>query len=96
MSGVNMTVDTMLLLEETPLTQLRQCTVCCDWKEACQMAPHRRQCRSCRNRYNERVRDQEKKRIKDQRRWHNAYLRKKQRADEAKKMNCTMQVGVMV
>ena len=92
MSGVNMTVDTiMLLLEKTPLTELRQCTVCCDWKEACQMAPHRRQCRSCRNRYNERVRDQEKKRIKDQRRWHNAYLRKKQRMDEAR----NAQVGVM-
>jgi hypothetical protein len=79
-----MTLDTTLRVDSTPPPELRQCTVCCDWKAPCQMAPHRRQCRSCRNRYNERVRDQEKKRLKDQKRWHNAYLRKKQRADEAK------------
>lgn len=79
-----MTLDTTLRSDPTPPTELRQCTVCSDWKAPCLMAPHRRQCRSCRNRYNERVRDQEKKRIKDQKRWHNAYLRKKQRADEAK------------
>ena len=56
------------LLSDSESGLLRQCMVCALWKDPSMMAPHRRQCRTCRNRYTQKVRDPDKLRINSARR----------------------------
>ena len=70
-------------LDDSESGMLRQCRVCGIWKDQAMMAPHRRQCRTCRNRYTQAVRDPDKLRISSARRMRKHRLLKKLASAEA-------------